>query len=177
MTVISAHLPWAEAQDRPSKAKAKNRKSATASPLSDFQPQKIQDNKTRTARNTPVINFQKNRPAPNSRSLQTRQNGTSTPASDRKTPVRSNQREARASAIQGGLVAACHTHSRRRKAEGLAPYLCNKEHMKSLTGQTTYATKKHINTYKRPPSNPLPIWHLPPFSVARACSHLIPVRL
>jgi hypothetical protein len=147
----SAPLPWVEAQDQPRKSAEENRKRAKTSLLSDFQPQKTQDSNTMTTRNTSVIYFRKNRPAQNSQRPHTRENGTSSPAFDKKTPVKSNQRETRASARQGGLAAACRTNSRRRKAKGLAPNLCNKEHMKSLTGQTTYAIKKHINTYKKPP--------------------------
>ena len=146
MRVISALLPWVEAHDRPCKGSAENRKSATASLPSDFQPRKTQGSNTMTTRNTTVIYFRKNRPEQNSQRPHTRENGTSSPASDKKTPVIKNQREARARARQGGLPATRRKITRRRKAEGLAPNLCNKEHMKSLTGQTTYATNKHINT-------------------------------
>jgi len=156
MRVISAPLPWVEAQDRPCKGSTENRKSATAPRLSEFQPQKTQDSNTMTTRNTNVIYSRENRPARNSQRPHTRENGISSPASDKKTHVTSNQREARANARQSGLAAACRTNSRRRKAEGLAPNLCSKEHMKSLTGQTIYARK----TYKHLQKTQFQIPHL-----------------
>jgi hypothetical protein len=48
-------------------------------------------------------------------------------------------------------VATCRTNSRRRKAKGPAPNICNKEKMKSLTGQPTYATKEHKTINRKPP--------------------------
>ena len=44
MTVISAPLPWVEAQDPPWKGEEENQKGATKSLLSDFRKQKPQEN-------------------------------------------------------------------------------------------------------------------------------------
>jgi len=158
MVVNSAPLPWFEAHDQPCKGSTENRKSATASQLPDCFPQKSQDRNTLTPRNTHVILFHRNRPEHNLPIFHTQKNTVSIIAYGKKTPVKSNQREARANATQGWLVATYRTSSRRRKAEGQAPNLCRRRHLKSLTGQTTYATKKKIRTYHK---SPFKIPHLP----------------
>jgi hypothetical protein len=85
MTVISASIPWVEAQDQSCKGSAEKRKSATASRLLDFRSRKSQDNNTMTIRNTPVIYFRKNRPAHKFPRSHTRESTASNPASDKKT--------------------------------------------------------------------------------------------
>ena len=74
-----------------------------------------------------------------------------TAASRKKSPARSNHRETRASATQVRPVTTCRTNSRRRKANGQAPDICHNKHLKTLTGQTTYAKKEKKNFYRRPP--------------------------
>ena len=142
MIVISAPLPWVEAHDQPCKGAEENRKNATTSLLSGFRPQKPQDSNTTSRQNTPVICFHKNGTTRSSRNQNTLQNTTHGTASGIKPPAKSNQREARASATQGRPATACLTNSRRRKAKGLAPDLCHKKHLKSLTGQTTNKNRK-----------------------------------
>jgi len=95
--------------------------------------------------------FHKNRTTYNSQHQNTHKITAHTTASGKKSPAKSKQREARASATQGRPVAACHTISRRRKANELAPYICHNKHLKILAGQTTYATKNKIKSYRRPP--------------------------
>ena len=144
-------LPSTGLKHRTSLVHAQSQKSATTALHPDFHPCKPQDSNTTSRQNTPVIYYYKNRSAYNSHHRHAQKNTEHTTASGKKPPARSNQREARASATQGRPVAACRTNSRRRKANGLAPDICHNKHLKSLTGQTTYATKNKIKTYRITP--------------------------
>ena len=98
-----------------------------------------------------MIYFQQNGPTHIPQTQSKHKNTTHTTASGTKTKARSNQREARAGATTGRPAAACLTNSRRRKATGLAPDLCYKEHLKPLTGTTTYEHNNKIKPKQRHP--------------------------
>ena len=151
MTIISAPLLWVEAHDPPCKGEEENQKRATKSLLSDFRTQKPQENDTTALRNKPVIYFQQNGPTHIPQTQSKHKNTTHTTASGTKSQARSNQREARVGATSGRPVAACLTNSRRRKATGLAPDLIYKEHVKPLTGTTTF---DHNNKIKHKQKHP-----------------------
>ena len=165
MTVISAPLPWVEAQDPPCKGEEENQKGATKSLLSDFRTQKPQENDTTALRNKPVIYFRQTGPTHIYQTQKKHKNNTHTTASGKKSQARSNQREAWVGSTTRRPVAACLTNSRRRKAKGLAPDLRYKEHEKPLTGTTT---TDHNNKIKQTQNHhrKLPTWH-----VVHASSH------
>jgi hypothetical protein len=96
-----------------------------------------------------MIYYHKNGSTCSTRNQNTLQNTTHITASRIKSPSTSNQREARVSATPGRPKAACLTNSRRRMAKGLAPDLSHTKHLKSLTGQTTYATKNKRRPNRR----------------------------
>ena len=148
MTVISAPLPWVGAQDPPCKGEEENQKRAAKSLLSDFRTQNPQEDNTTALRNKTVIYFQQNGPTHIPQTQSKHKNTTHTTASGTKTQARSNQREARVGATAGR---PCLTNSRRRKATGLAQDICYKEHLKPLTGTTTYENNNKIKPKQRHP--------------------------
>ena len=162
MTVISAPLPWVEAQDPPCKGEEENQKGATKSLLSDFRTQKPQENDTTALRNKTVIYFRQTGQTHISQTQTKHKNTTHTTASGTNSQARSNQREARVGATSSRPAAACLTNSRRRKAKGLAPDPRNKELEKPLTGTTTF---DHNNKIKHKQKHPR---KLPTCQVIRA---------
>ena len=62
MTVISAPLPWVEAQDPPCKGEEEDQKRVTQSLLPDFRTKKPQENDTTAQRNKPDIYFRQTGP-------------------------------------------------------------------------------------------------------------------
>jgi len=84
MRVISAPLPWVEAQDQPCKGSKEIRKSATESLLTEFRPQNQPENQPLTPRSIPVIYFHINRSANTSPRLHTQKNTASITAYGKK---------------------------------------------------------------------------------------------
>jgi hypothetical protein len=157
MTIISVSFSWVEAHDQPCKDSKEIRKSATASHLTKFRLQNPPKYITAALRITSVIYFLRNRSAYAAPRIHTSEITTCITAFGKNhLPEVTIERLDSAPPKAGMWQRFTRTLDAARQ-KGQSQAICNKEHLKSITGQTT--NRKKNTRDKIPPSQR--ISHLP----------------